>query len=187
MKWKWRVPGLTGATLQYKSNALSIITITFDMIAAVFSLYLPCLHVIRWFLFSYCRVGMEMRVLLKKQTGGCVYLQREKFVKGKLVKSWFADNIRCRRVSVWLVYLGSIKALSVSSPFTLPYQDNRGPPWLQPPTGFSVDFFFFSFFQSLQQNMSSFVTKYGEGSLERLKNGNSRFLFLFVLRCQTTR
>lgn len=87
----------------------------------------------------------------------------KKFGKVKLAKSWYAENIRCCSVmlccvSVWLVNLGSIKAFGVASPFTLPSQDDGGPPRLQPPTGFSVDFFILN----LKQNISSFTINYGE-------------------------
>lgn len=137
------------------------------------------------FIFVFVSFGctwMKWEDFLKVWRGGNVYSQRgkKKFGKVKLAKSWYAENIRCCSVmlccvSVWLVYLGSIKAFGVASPFTLPSQDDGGAPRLQPPTGFSVDFFILN----LKQNISSFTINYGE-------EPRRSWRIIIVFKCELT-
>lgn len=113
---------------------------------------------------------------------GNVYSRGEKFVKVKLVKSRYATS----GVALWCCVVWACD-LSIWAPSRLSVSPHRlrchnkitgGLLDSSFPQGFLLTFFccccFLFFCQSLEQNLPSFALKYGEESLEKLKNGKCK-------------
>lgn len=123
------------------------------------------------------------------QTGGYVCFQREKFVKVKLVKSWYADNIRCCcdvvRVcdsSIWAPSRRSVlpHRLRCHNKITGGLLDSSFP------QGFLLtSFFFFSKFGAKHVLLCHKVWRGKLGESEEWKVMKNKMFFPTVLRYKT--